>query len=399
MAYTDSELESFLADPEADWVERKSNLSDPEKVRAAICAFANDLPDHRRAGVVFIGVRDDGTPSGLAVTDELLPQAADMKSDGQITPPPSIVVGKRVLRGAEVLVIEVLPSDSPPVRFRGRTHIRTGPRRDIASAQDERILNERRRFRDRPYDVQGLPSATTADLSKSWFEEEYLPSIVADDVRRANQRTYEERLAATKLIRSAADPVPTVLGVLVAGVSPRDLIPCAYIQFVRISGTALSDPIIDEAAIDGRVSDVLRRTEERLAAHNWQGVDFTSAPIEQRSPRVPRATIEQLVRNAVMHRTYETTNSPIRIYWFDDRIEIHNPGGPFGEVTRQNFGKAGFADYRNPNLAEALKSLGFVQRFGMGISIANHELRNAGLPPVRFEPTDTHVMAEIRTRP
>jgi len=84
--------------------------------------------------------------------------------------------------------------------------------------------------------------------------------------------------------------------------------------------------------------------------------------------------LRQLTRNALMHRSYEATNAPVRVYWFDDRIEIHNPGGPFGGVTPENFGQPGVTDYRNPNLAEALHALGYVQRFGAGIAIARKAL-------------------------
>ena len=59
--------------------------------------------------------------------------------------------------------------------------------------------------------------------------------------------------------------------------------------------------------------------------------------------------------------------------WFWDRIEIQNPGGPYGQVTRANFGMPGITDYRNPHIAEAMKNLGYVQRFGVGISLARKE--------------------------
>ena len=61
----------MLADQESDLAERKETFKGdaPMMVRETVCAFANDLPDHRRSGVVFIGARDDGTPSGLVVTD------------------------------------------------------------------------------------------------------------------------------------------------------------------------------------------------------------------------------------------------------------------------------------------------------------------------------------------
>jgi cellulose biosynthesis protein BcsQ len=58
------------------------------------------------------------------------------------------------------------------------------------------------------------------------------------------------------------------------------------------------------------------------------------------------------------------------MYWFADRVEILNPGGPYGIVTRENFGRPGVTDYRNPLVAESMKVLGYVQRFGAGIAIA-----------------------------
>ena len=93
--------------------------------------------------------------------------------------------------------------------------MRWGPRRGLASAQDERILNERRRHRDRPYDIQPVGDATLDELDRLRFEQEYLPSLVARDVLAANDRNIEQKLAVTKMVVSDAEPVPTVLGLLV----------------------------------------------------------------------------------------------------------------------------------------------------------------------------------------
>ena len=62
------------------------------------------------------------------------------------------------------------------------------------------------------------------------------------------------------------------------------------------------------------------------------------------------------------------------------RIEITNPGGAYGSVTAENFGDLGLTDYRNPNLAEAMRVLSLVQRFGMGIPIARRLLSENGNP-------------------
>ncbi|XPM56364.1 MAG: ATP-binding protein [Leptolyngbya sp. IPPAS B-1204] len=69
--------------------------------------------------------------------------------------------------------------------------------------------------------------------------------------------------------------------------------------------------------------------------------------------------VQNRCANRRMHRSYEETNAPVRVYWFDNRIEIQSPGGLFGQVNRQNFGQ-GVTDYRNPHLAEAMKNLGYV---------------------------------------
>jgi len=280
------------------------------------------------------------------------------------------LVQKRLVQGGEVAAITVWPCDTPPVRYKGRVHVRWGPRAGLASAQDERILNERRRHRDRPFDVQPVADASLADLERLRFEQEYLPSLVARDVLLANDRSYEQKLASTKLIVAENDPVPTVLGLLVCGKSPSDWLGGAYTQFLRIAGTDLTDPVGDEEVIHATVADQIRRLEEKLETHNRRRVSFASHDRETVAEDYALDALRQLVRNAYMHRSYEATNAPVRVYWFDDRIEIHNPGGPFGSVTVENFGQPGITDYRNPNLAEALRALGYVQRFGAGIAIA-----------------------------
>jgi len=80
MTYSDEELEELLDDIESDLVERKESWKGdtPEKGCQAVCAFANDLPDHRWPGVMFAGAKDDGTPSHLQVTDELLKALSDI---------------------------------------------------------------------------------------------------------------------------------------------------------------------------------------------------------------------------------------------------------------------------------------------------------------------------------
>jgi ATP-dependent DNA helicase RecG len=396
--FSDQELEILLDDVESDRAERKETFKGdvPKKARQAVCAFANDLPSHNAPGVLFIGVKDNGEPSGLNVTDQLLQSLADMKTDGNILPLPVLSVEKRVLKGAEMAVVTVMPSDMPPVKYEGRIWIRTGPRRSIANEQEERILNEKRRYKNLPFDIYPVPFAKITDLSKTIFVNEYLPSAFAADVLEANGRTYEERLASCKMIVSPDDTTPTVLGLLAIGKSPQDFLPGAYIQFLRIDGTELADPVIDEESIGGAIVEMLRRAEEKLKAHNRLAIDITAAPTHIKEIPYPPAAIQQILYNAILHRTYESTNAPVRVYWFNDRIEINSPGGPYGNVTSGNFGRPGITDYRNPNIADVLKTFGFIQAFGRGIATSRKQMEQNGNPPPEFETSQNAVVCVLR---
>lgn len=398
--YSDEELEAFLADTESDLAERKETWRGdaPDTGRQAACAFANDLPGRGKPGVLFVGARDDGSPSGLPITDELLRTLADIKTDGNMLPPPSLSVEKRTLRGIDMAVVVVIPSDSPPVRYRGRIWVRVGPRRAVATAQDERILSEKRRHSDQPYDLRPVRAASLSDLSRARFEEDYLPGAFAKDILEANKRDYEQRLAACRMVLSADEPVPTVVGLLALARDPRFHLPCAYIQFLRIAGTDPSDPVADEGRCEGPIASMVNDVDMRLHAHNRTAVQITGTRLEVRRSLYPIEALQQFVRNAVMHRTYESTNAPCRVYWFDDRIEILSPGGPYGAVTCDNFGKFGLNDYRNPNLADAMRVLKLVQRFGIGLDIARKALAENESPPAEFDVSPNHVRVIVRPR-
>lgn len=389
----DSDLLMLFRDGESDRVERKASLADRSKIREAMCAFANDLPGHGEPGVVFVGVNDDGSCSNLEITDELLRTVSQWRDDGNILPLPSLTVEKRTLDGCTVAVITVEPADAPPVAYRGRTYVRIGPRRGIATPDDERRLAERRRTRDLPFDGRRCRGSSLEDLDLDFFAREYLRSAVAEEVLTANQRSVEDQLRALRFL--APDDTPTHVALLVLGRDPRAFLPGAYVQFLRIDGDALADSVVDQKEIDGPVLQLLRRLDDVIEANNSTATDFTSARVETRHPVYPVAALHQLTRNAVLHRTYEGTNAPVRIYWFRNRIEIHSPGGLFGCVTAESFGAPGVTDYRNPILAEALKNLGLVQRFGVGIATARRALERNGNPELVLVAQASSVMALV----
>lgn len=379
---TPEQLAELAADMESFRVERKASAASIDKIEEAICAFSNDLPGTGKPGIVLVGVHDQtGKPTGLPITDELLLKLSGIRSSGKILPFPQLLVYRAEHEGQAIAVVEVEPSAYPPVRLRGRTVIRPGPGGATATRDEERVLVERRRSHELAFDQRVVYGATLDDLDLPYFVTEFLPSAIDPGVLAENGRSTAEQLAALHLANP--DAVPNVAGLLVLGRDPTTFIPGAYVQFLRIDGTQMTDPIVDRKELAGALPRVLRQMDEITTAHIHVATEVGHS-VEVRTPDYPMPAMQQLLRNAIMHRNYETSNAPVQWYWFSDRIEIHNPGGLYGRATPDMFGKPGGNDYRNPTVAAALYQLGLVQRFGMGIPLARKACAENGNPEPEF---------------
>jgi len=392
---TEVELRNLLAELEADNVERTISVSNTDKFSQAICAFANDMPNRRKPGYLLVGVNDNGTLAGLTVTDELLKNLGGIRSDGNVLPQPVMNVAKYSLAGGDVAVVEVYPSDLPPVRYKGRVHIRVGPRKATANEQEERVLSERRVATALSFDARPCTEAAIDELAIGQFDA-YRREAVDPETIAANHRPIELQLASLRLY----DPkraCPTYAGILLFGKNPRFFLPGSYIQYLQLPGADLTDVPDDQTEISGDLHSVLRELEVRVRVLIRTTMRAVSGFEEKLLPDYPEWALREFLMNAVMHRNYES-NTPIRFYVFSDHIEICSPGGLYGEATPENFPTRN--SYRNPIIAEAMKSLGFVNRFGYGIQRAQALLEQNGNPPATFDFSDPGtVLVNIYKKP
>ena len=383
---TEEHVRTLMADMESDWIERTRSTVD-DKLGQAICAFSNDFPHHQHPGYLLLGVNDDGTLSGKKWTDEDLQKIGGMKTNGKILPQPSIVVSQVFnFEGGDVVVIEVKPSTYPPVRYDGRCWIRVGPRRDKASLEEERILTERRISYAKTYDLVPALGSSVEDLSVDLFKINYLPSAIDKETLAENGRTTEEQLASLRFY-DTKEKCPTNAGILMFGLNPEFYLPGAYIQYVKFSGEEMTSNVEYEKKFSGALITELRQLDDFIKGNVVKERPVKNDSFQEDSVRnYPYWALRELTMNAVMHRSYES-NAPIYIYEFSNRIEIINPGGLYGEATPQNFPNA--SDYRNVVLAEAMKVLGYVNRFNYGVKRAKEELVKNGNGEPDFDLTLT----------
>jgi len=390
---SDAELLSLMVDLESDRVERTVSTAKTDKFAEAVCAFANDFPGHRTPGYLLVGVTDDGRPSGLEVTDQLLQNLAALRSDGNIQPLPAMTVQRYRLEDGDVAVVEVLPSDLPPVRYKGRVWLRVGPRRAIAGEMEERILTERRTAGMLSFDARPCAGSSLDDLDLELFTVTYRPNAVSREVIEENHRSVEEQLASLRFYDLRAG-CPTHAGILLFGEDPLRWVPGAYLQFVRFHGTELAADVETEREFSGDLLTLLRELDAFLPLHNQARLEPASGLRERLVTPYPVTALREILMNAVMHRWYEGSTAPIRCYWFQDRVEIQSPGGLYGEATPENFPRQNA--YRNPVVAEAMKTLGYVNKYGRGVFRAQAAMEENGNPPVEFEFQPTYVLSILR---
>ena len=369
------EIRALIYDLESDRIERTISTTNTDKFGQAICAFANDLPNHAQAGYLFLGVKDNGELSGIKVTDDLLKNVAAIRTDGNIQPQPSMTVEKVSLDGKEMVMVKVEPSAFPPVRYKGRIWVRIGPRKGVANEDDERILMEKRRVNVISFDASPCLNASMEDLDLSLFKHYFLPKSMSDDALEDDRRDVKYQLASYGFYDIRYN-CPTNAGMLFFAKHLRRFIPGAYIQYVRYAGNDRSGDILTEHEFKENLCTILPELDTfiKTTIANRRPIPV-SALREEMVADYPDWATRELVMNAICHRDY-TSNGPIQFYQYDDRIEIMNHGGLYGRVNKANFPNVN--DYRNIVVAEAMKVLGFVNRQSRGVLKLQKDLKANG---------------------
>ncbi len=349
------ELNTLMQDMESDRIERTISFRE-DKLGPAVCAFANDLPNHRQAGYLLMGVDDKtGQPAGITIGDEELQKIGNIRSNGNVLPQPYMTVSPVFhLVGGDVVVITVHPAE-----------------KRIATA--------------RTFDEQSALGSKLQDLSMDTFTLSYLPSAVDAETLAENGRTPKEQLASLGFYDLIRDQC-TYAGLLMFGNNPRSFLKGAYLQYVKFDSPEMDvESKRAEKEFSGPLVAVLKNLDDfvQVIIVKQKSVRRNGAGFQETTLyNYPSWALRELLMNAVMHRDYES-NAPIYLYEFSDRIEIINPGGLYGDARPENFPEA--SDYRNPIIAAAMKNLGYVNRFNFGVKNAQKKLRENGNPEAKFE--------------
>ena len=246
----------------------------------------------------------------------------------------------------------------------------------------------------RTFDAQPSLGSSVRDLAESLFLLDYRKRAIAPEVIAENNRTPEEQLASLRFF-DLGRACATNAGIVLFGRDVRKWLPGAYIQFLRVQGDSLAGQVLNDRELYGDLLTVLRELDALVDARLERFPVAESLLRERMVESYPRVAVRELLMNAVMHRDYAST-APLRVTWFEERLEIQSPGGLYGEASDTNFPRQ--TSYRNPVIAEAMKALGYVKRDGRGVLRAQDALARNGSPPAEFTFDSGFVLAIIRKR-
>ena len=356
-----------IIEPEGKTREYKRDLSSPARPLRTIVAFANSA-----GGQLAIGVADDGTVVGvadpLAEEERIASLIADSISPQLVPAIDLVTVGD-----ATVLVVDVPLSTRRPHYITsqgigGGVYVRLGS--TTRQADPALVAELERTARGVAFEDLPEPRATLDDLD--------LPALPPIGGRAI---TETDLVPLGLAVRDGDKLVPTNAGLLAASPHPDRFLPSAWVQCGRIRGENRTD-IFDQIEFHGSLLRAPDEVLDFLRKHAFVSAEFGAARRRDVSS-IPIEPIREIVVNAIVHASYAERGTPIRVVFYDDRIEIEGPGLLVAGMTVEGMRNA--SRMRNPSLARIFRAAGLMENFGTGVRRVYEQLAEAGLPEPRIE--------------
>ncbi|MGB4752026.1 MAG: RNA-binding domain-containing protein [Fervidobacterium sp.] len=357
-------------------LEFKEKLSskDKESFLRTVVAFANGS-----GGKIIFGVNDSREIVGIPEYEiyQLMDQVTNLIND-RCNPRivPEIYIEN--VEGKQILVVEIFPSPQKPYYLlkNGKpegVYVRIGA--TTRKADEETIRDLERQKLNISFDEDILYDI---EFSVDDF------SQLREDFRKFTGKNLEWKdLYNLKLLKNIrGKDYLTIGGALLTGCT--DLFDYAKISCAKFSGVSrASREMIDQKEFTGPLYRQVEECENFLLTHleksgrieGFRRYDEYVIPLE---------VLREVILNAVVHRDYSIRGSDVKVFIFDDRVEIVSPGGLPGNLTVELIMK-GRSEIRNKVIARFFKEIGYIEQWGTGIVRILELCGERGLKMPKFE--------------
>ena len=373
------ELKERILKGENLHTEFKESLPDNETLAKSIVCFTNT-----DGGQLITGISDSGDIVGVRNLDEAMRKIDDIAFN-RCEPSIGILQETVDMDGVIVLIVNIPKGEQRPYRTKsGKFYIRSGNRCRQASWQEVRRLYQT--SESIFYDENPISKASPGNLDMGYFRT-FLENYLDISPEESLIENYLENL---KVITH--DKKPTLAGMLFFGENPQRFIPYAKIIAAYIPGTDVSIPPFDRKDLEGKISDILEDSLKFLRLylkeeHRIKGFE------PELYPELPIEVLREGIVNAIAHRDY-TISASIRIFIFEDRIEIRTPGKLPNSVSIENM-RTSIHVLRNPIIYNLLNKIGMVTDVGSGVPRMIKIIRERLNKEIKLNATETEFILSI----
>lgn len=336
----------------------KADVKNAESLASEMAAFANT-----NGGTIFIGVADDGSMSGLSGQDIARINQLISNAASQLVRSPLAVQTENVaLENGRIVIVLTVPKgiDKPYFDKNGVIWLKAGAdKRRVNSKEELRRLFQ---FTNQ-FHADELP--TKAGIDK--LDKLRLRDFLRDVYKQEYPESTDELTRLLQNMNLATDDGRLNLAcVLLFTEQPERIVPQFVVKAIRYPGNKIhATDYLDTEDFSGPLPKLF---ESALAfimrnLHKVQAGRGVNAP---GTPEIPEEVFEELLVNALVHRDYLVSAS-IRLFIFDNRIEIISPGHLPNNLTVEKI-RAGNSNIRNPILVSYVAK-GLLPYHGLGSGI------------------------------
>jgi ATP-dependent DNA helicase RecG len=346
-------LQTLLHQGENNGVEFKSAQVSPDSLAKEIVAFANTL-----GGSILIGVEDNGTITGVKNSTQVEEWVTNICRQN-IIPPIQVEMQIEKESNLDVLIIDVPKGKDKPYQTNKNQYlVRVGSTNRIASYQELlRLFQQAGVFH---FDATGVAKTTILDLNWSKLDK-FFDQYGVDFSYESDK---ERLLINTDLMTSSGEI--TIAGLLVFGINPQKYLYNASISFAHFEGTSLDDILLDKQVIEGTLDYQIDACLATIKNNIRDPSVIKDGKTVSTRFLYPDKVFREIIVNACLHRNYTISGSRIRVFLFDDRLEVRSPGRLPNTVTIEKM-KNGVSYASNPVLLKFMENLRYIDKLGRGI--------------------------------
>lgn len=387
----EADLQAIIVRDEEVSVEFKLESEKQSHLAEVLGAMANS-----RGGWLLVGVNDNGEIIGVSrpktVIDRLYSAAGSVEPSllGRVT-----VENVETADGRTVIAAHV-PDGLLAIHAVGGVYrLRIGSYNKILTFDQAQALAYRRGILH--YEQSPVQNLGIEDL-----EPDEIEAYLSHRLKDYSPKLYHGLSIFEKLrnlgcaIKEEERELPTVNGALFFSAAPDFYVPGAQIIAARFAGTTTDKPI-DRATLRGPLRKIIQDAANFVEKNIRHSIEFPDMPGEsmaaQEKPEYPVEAYREMIVNMVAHRDYHNP-VPAHLMIFEDRIVAENPGGLLPGLSLESI--ENHHRPRNPRLTEMLYTLGYVERFGSGISRMKHTMQEKNLPAPLFEADEGYFRVTLR---